>query len=206
MLVNKDNVQLNLVVVYAPVDPLERKTFFQVVFVWKGSVESVKRDVCTLPTRLGGLGLVSIEHKARALRVACLARCLNMPDSKGFYMARYFICHKVAKIKPEWATFVSNLLPHSMFPSDYYLSVCADLAFCKDIPMEKASKVYRQLCPVVVPRVATDFWRRMHAGLDWTVIWPEVRDPITEPAKSDLMWIFLHRALKCRSCFILQEF
>jgi hypothetical protein len=132
------------------------------------------------------------------LRVACLARVLNAPDSKGFYMARYFVGQRVAKTRPEWAPFGSNLVPHCMWPSDYYLSVCADMALCKDIPMQKASKVYGKLCPVVFPQRATDFWRRMHAGLDWTVIWPQVRDPITEPAKSDLVWIFLHRALKCR--------
>ncbi|KAI8521374.1 hypothetical protein Bbelb_011280 [Branchiostoma belcheri] len=187
----------------APVYPLPdsvkvriEKEMFQ--FVWDGKTEMVNRRTLMLPKEKGGLGLVSIPIKAKALMLKCIHKALVQPHLPTSRYVHYWLGLSLRRIDPEsW----SNTAPHSPDrPPHYdkvfqYLKDISDRGVVIDWNTCSTMSLYSALleaenttprCVLVDPRI------------DWQSVWKAVHNPVVEKWDRILSWLTVHDGLKTR--------
>ena len=175
----------------ARVIPLPRSTlkkFERLVwtFVWKGRIEPVKRRTCQLSVVEGGLGMVDMKLRARALRVDNLLKILNKPDQAPWYMVRYFVGRGLAHKNVRWKYLLSNMRPNAGRPTEYYELVMSDLDNF-DVPVVTTVKeIYKVFLSevTVLPRCHGIWQHSVGETLPWPRIWSGLLTSITAPRKN----------------------
>ena len=99
-----------------PLPAWAKKRINQIIFdfLWSGKNEQIKHEVFYLPYELGGLKVMNVALKCKAL----LAKgAVFITDSqyraKWVYLARYFIGHDLGRLHDQWGFLKSHSKPHA---------------------------------------------------------------------------------------------
>ena len=119
-----------------PLPAWAEKKINQIIFdfLWSGKNEEIKREVCYLPHELGGLNVVNVARKCKAL----LARgVVFITDSqykaKWVYLARYFIGRDLGRLHEQWSFLKSHTKPHAWSAPSFYQSVASAFKDIKEV-------------------------------------------------------------------------
>ena len=108
-----------------PLPAWAEKKINQIIFdfLWSGKNEQIKREVCYLPYELGGLKVVNVALKCKALLAKSVVFITDdQYKAKWVYLARYFIGRDLGKLHESWV-FLS-VTPNRTLVSSLVLSVC----------------------------------------------------------------------------------
>ncbi|CAC5382961.1 unnamed protein product [Mytilus coruscus] len=114
-------------------------------FIWKGKVEPLARNTLYLDKSAGGLNVVNIDLKLKALRLKHLQDIVNNKDVKYLKFSIYWVGYSLRCFNNELA---SLSVPHSDLMSPFY-SYCVSIL-----------KLFKDKCPDQVKlRILADFER-----------------------------------------------
>lgn len=65
-------------------------------FLWGSKVETVSRKTLSVSITKGGLGLIDLVSRSRALQVSLIVATINNPVTKDFFLLKYFIGSQLA--------------------------------------------------------------------------------------------------------------
>ena len=72
-------------------------------FLWSGKNKQIKREVCYLPYELGGLKVVKVALKCKALLAKSAVFITDSQyKAKWVYLARYFISRNLGRLHDQW--------------------------------------------------------------------------------------------------------
>ena len=74
--------------------------------------EQIKREVCYLPYKLGGLKVVTVALKCKALLAKSVITDSQYKE-KWVHLARYFIGRALGKLHESWGFLRSNIKPYA---------------------------------------------------------------------------------------------
>ena len=95
-------------------------------FLWSEKNEQIKREVCYLPYELGGLKVVNVALKCKALLAKSAVFIIDgQYKAKWVYLARYFIGHDLGRLHKQWGFLKSHTKPHAWSAPSYYLTVAS---------------------------------------------------------------------------------
>ena len=81
-------------------------------FLWASKTEVVKRDACILPCTQGGLSVVCVKEKAKALKLRWIPLLGDITyTAKWSYFGRYWIGLRLGRFFPDWAFLRDNSRP-----------------------------------------------------------------------------------------------
>ena len=81
-------------------------------FIWGSRIETVSRDSLFCPVASGGLNIINLDLKCEALRVSSLVSTFDSECDSSFYLCKYFVGSRLARMKPEWS-FLRDISPPS---------------------------------------------------------------------------------------------
>ena len=103
-------------------------------FLWSGKNEQIKREVCYLSYELGGLKVVNVALKCKALIAKSVALITDSQyKAKWVHLARYFIGRALGKLHQSWGFLRSNIKPRAWEAPLYYQSVVSAAKDIKDV-------------------------------------------------------------------------
>ena len=110
-------------------------------FLWSRRNEQIKREVCYLLYKLGGLKVVKVALKCKAL----LAKSVVFISDSQYkatwvHLARYFIGRALGKLHESWGFLRSNIKSHAWEAPSYYQSVVSAAKDIKDVFITFAGK------------------------------------------------------------------
>jgi len=172
-------------------------------FLWGSKIEPVARKKLHCPIDKGGLGIIDLEVKGRALRLASVLSVIDDSRPNCFYLAKYFCGGRLARFGPKWAGLRDNSSPSASLPTSFYSGSLSTLEKLASLPTSfvySTKNIYRELLkelssPPLLPRFWSPFLR---PTLDMDEHWSLVRDSLTENFKSDLSWLITLKAVKVR--------
>lgn len=172
-------------------------------FLWGSKIETVARKTLHCDISKGGLGIIDLEVKCRALRIALVISSLEQRESKVYCLLKYFCGSKLAGIKPDWAHLRDNLTPTAAAPTKFYSACCKSLEKFSNTFLTSASSskaIYSEIrkeksSPPILPW----FWGQMVGpGFVLEDHWSKVRHPLSENYLNDLVWLITLRGVKIR--------
>ena len=95
-------------------------------FVWGSKIETVSHKTLTLPFNEGGLALVDLITKCKALKVAATVSIAANSDTDDHYLLKYFIGSRLARLGTEWSHLRDNSTPSALTPTKFYDCVLHD--------------------------------------------------------------------------------
>ena len=96
-------------------------------FLWSRKNEQIKGEMCYLPYELGGLKVVNVALKCKALLAKSVVFITDSQyKAKWVHMARYFIGRALGKLHEPWGFLRSNIKPHAWEAPSYYQSVASN--------------------------------------------------------------------------------
>ncbi|KAI8521375.1 hypothetical protein Bbelb_011290 [Branchiostoma belcheri] len=187
----------------APVYPLPnsvRKKIEKAMFdfLWDGKTEMVKRETLYLPKEEGGLGLVSIQHKANALLLKSVKKALMDPHVPTSCYTHYWLGLSLRRIDPStWR----NSAPHAMERPPHYeyifqlLQKLESQGIIIDWESCTTASLYTTLLMSegTVPKCV-----REDPNRDWAAVWKAVHNPLLQKWDRMLAWHTAHGSLKTR--------
>ncbi|CAH1233538.1 Hypp784 [Branchiostoma lanceolatum] len=154
----------------------------------------VARRTLLLPEDKGGLGLVSVPHKAKALFLKVVRKALVKPQFPASRFALYWIGLALRRIDAEsW----SNLAPHSLDSPPHYTEVKRMLISLRDVDIEWKSNSVAALYSILLE--AESIVPRCESGdrsVDWSFVWKAIHNPLL--TKWETSWHAAHNSLKTR--------
>ena len=175
-------------------------------FLWNSKVETVSRQSLSAPVMDGGLGIIDFLSKSKALKVSLVASILSRPESKAYFLTKYFIGSQLAKLRGEWSHLRDNSSPSALTPTIFYkscLMIITELEHrlsTKTTFTYTAKNCYVQLLrDTVSAPILPGYWRAfIDPGFSLRRHWSSVRDHITENFKNDIAWLITLRGTKVR--------
>ena len=143
-----------------PLPAWAEKGINRVIFdiLWSGKNEQIKREVCYLPYELGGLKVVNIALKCKALLAKSVVFVTDSQyEAKWVHLSPYFIGRALGKLHESWGFLRSNIKPHAWEAPSYYQSVASAAKDIKDVSITFVGKslavkvIYAEL--LIVSRV-----------------------------------------------------
>ena len=119
-----------------PLPAWAEKKINQIIFdfLWSGKNEQIKREVCYLPYELGGLKVVNVALKCRALLAKSAVFITDSQyKAKWVYLARYFVGRDLGRLHDLWGFLKSHTKPHAWSAPSYYLTVVSAVKDIKDV-------------------------------------------------------------------------
>ena len=175
-----------------------------------GKNEQIKRKVCYLPYELGGLKVVNVALKCKAL----LARnAVFITDdqykAKWVYLARYFIGRALGKLHTSWGFLKSIAKPHAWSPPSYYQSVASVAKDIKDVFITFVVKslavkvIYAELLIVSRVRVRSRaLWQdKLGRTIHWSKVYLHSYGFFSTNQEHDVFFKVLHYVLKMGEYF-----
>ncbi|CAH1276929.1 ZCCHC3 [Branchiostoma lanceolatum] len=171
---------------------LEREMF---AFIWDGRTELVARNTFYLPKEKGGLGLVCIPIKAKALLLKTVRKALTKPDTPAAKFTHYWLGLSLRRIDP---TSWSNSAPHSIDPPPHYAQIAQHLFDIEQSDMDvewtsvSVAALYTSLLEEenIVPRCV-----REHPRRDWPEVWKAILNPLLTNWERMVCWNLAHDGL-----------
>ena len=147
-------------------------------FLWSGKNEQIKRKVCYLPYELGGLNVVSVALKCKALLAKSTVFITDTQyKAKWVHLARYLVGRDLGRIHEPWGFLNSHTKPCAWSAPLYYLTVVSAVKDIKDVFVTFVGKslavkvTYAEL--VVVSRIRSKaLWQnRLGRTIPWSKIY-----------------------------------
>ncbi|CAH1276931.1 Hypp9429 [Branchiostoma lanceolatum] len=156
----------------------------------------VARRTLLLPKDKGGLGLVSVPLKAKALFLKVVRKALVKPQLPASRFALYWIGLALRRIDAEsW----SNLAPHSLDSPPHYTEVKRMLISLRDVDIEWKSNSVAALYAILLE--AESIVPRCESGdgsVDWSSVWKAIHNPLLTKWERMTSWHAAHNSLKTR--------
>eukprot|EP00112_Aurelia_sp_Birch-Aquarium-sp1_P012597 Seg265.3 transcript_id=Seg265.3/GoldUCD/mRNA.D3Y31 product="Transposon TX1 putative 149 kDa protein" protein_id=Seg265.3/GoldUCD/D3Y31 len=177
-------------------------------FIWSNKNELVSRKACLQPIERGGLGVVDIRTKIKALHlkyVGCL--CDQSYVAPWVYFARYFIGVQLVKYAPGSSFLRSNNNPHALTPSEFYRRLLSHVNEYKDYflkithPDRTTKAIYSTLLGHQFDKPLCEYTWQLCLGKqhDWKIPWLNSRLGVSIGFENDVIWKIYHRVLKTAS-------
>ena len=177
-------------------------------FIWSNKNELVSRKTCFQPIERGGLGVVDICTKIKALHlkyVGCL--CDQGYAAPWVCFARYFIGVQLAKYAPGSSFLRSNNTPHALTPSDFYTRLLSHVNEYKDHflkithPDRTTKAIYGTILEHQFDKPLCEFTWQLCLGKqhEWKIQWLNSRLGVSIGFENDVIWKIYHRVLKTAS-------
>ena len=175
-------------------------------FLWGSKIETVSRATLSAPLLEGGLGLIDIVTKSKALKLSTMVSTISRSHLSAFYLLKYFVGSQLARFRSDWAHLKDNSTPSAISPSPFYLCCLTILKHLitriSDIDsFPFTSKFcYKELLKDTVTKPIVPFQWSMGGGpgFDSDHLWPLLRETLSENSKTDLAWLITLRGLKVR--------
>ena len=175
-------------------------------FLWGSKVETVGRTSLSAPIYKGGLGLIDFVTKGEALKISSVLISLDKPDTKSFFLVKYFIGSQLARLRPEWSHLRDNSVPSALKPTKFYedsLKVLTSLLnrLNPSTTFKHDSKTcYLELLKETVsaPIFLYRWTTMIGSHLDITCHWSLTRHTLTDNYKNDIAWLITLRGIKVR--------
>jgi len=157
-------------------------------FLWNSKIETVSQQTLLGPVQEGGLGIIDFSCKSKALKVSYVFDIVNRADTKDFYLLKYFLGLKLARLRPEWSPLRDNSGPSALKPTNFYqhcLKCITDLENRindrSNFKHNSKSCYLKFLQETVTTPLIPYRWRAfIGPGLTPQVHWPKVRNHLTE--------------------------
>ena len=177
-------------------------------FLWADKNELVARKTCFLPIDQGGLGIVDIKVKVKALQlkfVACI--CNKSYSSPWVFFARFFIGLQLRKYLSISSFLRCNTLPHSFSPSPFYSSLLSFINNFKNLfslfssPDCTTKSIYQNVFKHNFDPPICELSWLVSLGKDreWKIPWLNSRLGLSSGFENDVLWKIYHRVLKTAS-------
>ena len=175
-------------------------------FLWGSKIETVSRATLSTPLLEGGLGLIDIVAKSKALKLSTMFITISRPHLSAFYLLKYFVGSQLANFRSDWAHLRDNSTPSAISPSPFYL-YCLKIFkhLITRLPDIDSFQFSSKLC---YREFLKDTATRPIVPIQWSVgggprfdsdhLWPLLREPLSENIKTDLAWLITLRGLKVR--------
>ena len=175
-------------------------------FLWGSKIETISCNTLYTPVDQGGLGLIDVITKSKALKIASIVGTISKPLSKCFFLFKYFVGSQVARLQAAWSFLRDNLTPSALQPSLFYSTFMDSIqSLVKRVhPVNSftfSSKACYQeiLKETVSPAVLSHSWSPVVGrGFCLSHHWAKIRDSRTENFKHDVAWFITHRGIKVR--------
>ena len=166
-------------------------------FLWGSKIETVSHATLSTPLLEGGLGLIDIVAKSKALKFSTMVATISRPHLSVFYMLKYFVGSQLARFRSDWAHLKDNSTPSAISPSPFYLFCFNNFKYLinriSDIAsFQFTSKLcYREFLKdtVTKPIVPVQWSMGGGPGFDSDHLWPLLREPLCEHFKTDTAWL-----------------
>ena len=173
-------------------------------FLWSGKSEQIKREVCYLPYELGGLKVVNVALKCKALLAKSVVFITDSQyKAKWVHLARYFIGRALGKLHESWGFLSSNIKLHSWEAHSHYQSVASAAKDIKDVFITFVGKslavkvIYAELLIVSRVRVRSKIGRT----IPWSKIYLHSYKGFSTNQEHDVFFRVLHYVLKTGEYF-----
>ena len=168
-------------------------------FVWSGKPELVRRETCMSGYEKGGLKIVDIEIKSKALLVGRVFKFLKKTGEvlPWSVLMRYYVGRSLGVN--------DNLRPNCDVPTPFYRHLLGVLKeFSVDLQQPQSSKllyikaVLNKITPTRA-RSELQWQQEFKESLDWKRIWTGVSHSWNDPLVRDFDWRTTHRVLPVNS-------
>ena len=195
-----------------PLPAWAEKKINQVIFdfLWSGKNEQIKREVCFLPYELGGLNVVNVALKCKALLAKSVVFITDdQYRAKWVYLARYFIGRDIGKLHEPWGFLKSHTKPHAWSAPSYYQSVTSAAKDIKEVFITFVGKtlvvrvIYAELLVVSRVRVRSrTLWQdKLGRTIPWSKIYLHSYRGFSMNQEHDVVLKVLHHVLKTGEYF-----
>ena len=175
-------------------------------FIWGSYTNPIKREVLYNKKWNGGLGLLSIYHKAKSIFVNTVIKSFLFSDLKD--IIRFYMSDRIGNI------FDMSMVPDriSNVNTPYYEFAIDTIKVCKDhgkFPNMKSKYIYEILFPQVVPDITTKYdfdWKNIFSNLNFKYISVVNRNVLFKylyeilPTNSRLVQIRVRESPQCDYC------
>ena len=195
-----------------PLPAWAEKKINQVIFhfLWSGKNEQIKREVCFLPYELGGLNVVNVALKCKALLAKSVVFITdNQYRAKWVHLARYFIGRDLGKLHDSWGFLKSHTIPHAWSAPSYYQSVVSAAKDIKDVFIAFVGKslavrvIYAELLVVSRVRVRSRIlWQdKLGRTIPWSKVYVHSYMGFSMNQEHDVFFKVFHHVLKTGEYF-----
>jgi len=164
-------------------------------FIWKTKLQPIARRTMIGPVKEGGIGMVDLVTKSKALRASTIAKGASSANNNWHYMLKYFVGVQLAPLRSVWAHLRDNKTPSAETPS-CFLQLCVETL--RETKHSQTQDIYKDLLKQIfqIPRPAIRWG--IHNDCHWETLWERVRQRTSENKKNDLLWAIVHRGIKVR--------
>ena len=195
-----------------PLPAWAEKKINQVIFdfLWSGKNEQIKREVCLLPYELGGLNVVNVALKCKALLAKSVVFITNdQYRAKCVYLARFFIGHDLGKLHESWGFLKSHTKLHAWSAPSYYQSVFSAAKDIKDVFIMFVGNtlvvkvIYAELLVVSRVRVwSRILWQdKLGRTIPWSKVYLHSYKGFSTNQEHDVFFKVFHHVLKMGEYF-----
>ena len=193
-----------------PLQAWAEKRINQIIFdfLWSGKNEQIKGEVCYLPYDLGGLKVVNVVFKCKALLAKSVVFITDSQyKAKWVHLARYFIGRALGKLHEQWGFLRSNIKPHAWEALSYYQSVVSAAKDMKDVTFMGKSLavkvIYAELLIVggVKVRSKTLWQEKLSRTIPWSNIYLHSYKGFSMNQEHNVFFRVLHYVLKTGEYF-----
>ena len=179
-------------------------------FLWSGKNEQIKCEVCYLPCELGGLKVVNVAFKCKALLAKSAVFITDSQyKAKWVYLARYFISRDLGRLHDQWGFLKSHTKPHAWSAASYYQTVASAVKDIKDVfitfvGMSLAVKlIYAEF--LIVSRVkiqSKTLWQdKLGRTIPWSKVYLHSYRGFSTNQEHDVIFRVVHYVLKTGEYF-----
>ena len=166
--------------------------------------------MCYLPYELGGLNVVSVALKCKALLARSAVFITDTQyKAKWVHLARYFVGRDLGRIHELWGFLKSHTKPHAWSAPSYYLTVVSAVKDIKDVFVTFVGKslavkvIYAEL--VIVSRVrirSKALWQdKLGRTIPWSKIYIHSYRGFSTNQEHNVFFRVVHRVLKTGEYF-----
>ena len=195
-----------------PLPAWAEKKINQVIFdfLWSGKNEQLKREVCFLPYELGGLNVVNVALKCKALLAKSVVFIIDgQYKAKWVYLARYFIGRNLGRLQDSWGFLKSHTKPHAWSAPSYYQYVASAAKDIKDVFITFVGEtlavrvIYAELLVVSRTRVRSRvLWQdKLGRTIPWSKVYVHSYRGFSTNQEHDVFLKVFHHVLKTGEYF-----
>ena len=166
--------------------------------------------MCFLPYELGGLNVVNVALKCKALLAKSVVFITDdQYKAKWVYLARFFIGRDLGRLHDSWGFLKSHTKPHAWFAPSYYQSVVSAAKDIKDVFIMFVGKtlavrvIYAELLIVSRVRVRSRvLWQdKLGRTIPWMKVYVHSYRGFSTNQEHDVFFKVFHHVLKTGEYF-----
>ena len=195
-----------------PLNAWADKKINQIIFdfLWSGKNEQIMRKVCYLTYELGGLKVVNVALRCKALLAKSFVFITDSQyEAKWIYLARFFGGRSLGKLHESWTFLRSNTKLHAWEAPLYYQSVASAAKGIKDVFIMFVAKsltvkvIYAEL--FIVSRVkvrSKTLWQdKLGRTIPWSKVYLHSYRDFSTNQEHDVFFKVVHYVLETSEYF-----